>query len=112
MPVYNGRFRIVQREVVLEDIRRQVAAGAQHITFGDPDFFNGVGHSMQIVETLHREHPGLSYDVTIKVEHLLRQDELRRNGCEAVDVGALERYSRPLPVMTEYDQLLTLGGAR
>jgi len=46
------------------------------------------------------------------VEHLLRQDELRRNGCEAVDVGALERYSRPLPVMTEYDQLLTLGGAR
>ena len=28
------------------------------------------------------------------------------------DVGALERYARPLPVMTEYDQLLTLGGAR
>jgi hypothetical protein len=28
-------FRIVQREVVLEDIRRQAAAGAQHITFGD-----------------------------------------------------------------------------
>jgi transposase len=46
------------------------------------------------------------------VEHLLRQDELRRNGCESVDVGALERYARPLPVMTEYDQLLTLGGAR
>jgi hypothetical protein len=46
------------------------------------------------------------------VEHLLHQDELRRNGCAAVDVGALERYSRPLPVMTEYDQLLTLGGAR
>ncbi|MGH9434354.1 MAG: Mu transposase domain-containing protein, partial [Terriglobia bacterium] len=46
------------------------------------------------------------------VEHLLRQDELRRRGCEAVDVGALERYARPLPTMTEYDQLLTLGGAR
>ncbi|MGH9433970.1 MAG: Mu transposase domain-containing protein, partial [Terriglobia bacterium] len=46
------------------------------------------------------------------VEHLLRQDELRRRGCEAVDVGVLERYARPLPVMTEYDQLLTLGGAR
>jgi radical SAM superfamily enzyme YgiQ (UPF0313 family) len=72
VPVYSGTFRIVQREVVLEDICRQVAAGAQHITFGDPDFFNGVGHSMQIVEALHREHPGLSYDVTIKVEHLLK----------------------------------------
>jgi len=46
------------------------------------------------------------------VEHLLRRHELRRKGCEAVDVGALERYARPLPAMTEYDQLLTLGGAR
>jgi radical SAM superfamily enzyme YgiQ (UPF0313 family) len=88
VPVYNGRFRIVQREVVLEDIRRQVAAGAQHITFGDPDFFNGIGHSMQIVETLHRENPGLSYDVTIKVEHLLkhagRLPALRETGCAFV----------------------------
>jgi hypothetical protein len=46
------------------------------------------------------------------VEHLLHQEERRRTGWEAVDVGALERYARPLPVMTEYDQLLTLGGAR
>jgi radical SAM superfamily enzyme YgiQ (UPF0313 family) len=88
VPVYNGTFRIVQREVVLEDIRRQVAAGAQHITFGDPDFFNGVGHSMQIVEALHREHPGLSYDVTIKVEHLLQHagllPALRETGCAFV----------------------------
>src|SRR5215472_1042914 len=34
-PVYNGRFFAVPREVVLEDIRRLVAAGAEHITFGD-----------------------------------------------------------------------------
>ncbi len=39
VPVYKGVFRIVGRDVVLEDVRRQVAAGAQHITFGDPDFF-------------------------------------------------------------------------
>jgi hypothetical protein len=88
VPVYNGTFRIVQCEVVLEDIRRQVAAGAQHITFGDPDFFNGVGHSMQIVEALHREHPGLSYDVTIEAEHLLkhagRLPALRETGCAFV----------------------------
>ena len=88
VPVYNGKFRIVGREVVLEDIRRQVAAGAQHITFGDPDFFNGPTHAVEIVRALHREFPDLSYDVTIKVEHLLEQRELlpvlRQTGCAFV----------------------------
>jgi radical SAM superfamily enzyme YgiQ (UPF0313 family) len=85
VPVYRGLFRIVQAEVVLEDIRRQVAAGAGHLTFGDPDFFNGPGHAMAIVEALHGEWPGLTYDVTIKVEHLLRHRDLlpvlKRTGC-------------------------------
>lgn len=85
VPVYKGSFRIVQRGVVLEDIRRQVAAGAQHITFGDPDFWNGPGHAMPLVEALHREWPELSYDATIKVEHLLQHrgllPGLRRTGC-------------------------------
>src|SRR5579872_7256 len=62
VPIYNGAFRIVQRDVVLEDIRQQVAAGAEHITFGDPDFFNGPAHSLSIVDAMHREFPGLSYD--------------------------------------------------
>jgi len=35
VPVYKGVFRIVSPDVVLEDVRRQVATGAQHITFGD-----------------------------------------------------------------------------
>ena len=88
VPVYQGVFRIVQRDVVLEDIRRQVAAGAQHITFGDPDFWNGPGHAMPLVEALHREWPDLSYDATIKVEHLLKHrdllPDLRRTGCAFV----------------------------
>jgi radical SAM superfamily enzyme YgiQ (UPF0313 family) len=70
VPVYQGTFRVVQREVVLEDIRRQVAVGAQHITFGDPDFFNGPTHATRIVEAMHREFPALTYDATIKIEHL------------------------------------------
>lgn len=74
VPVYKGIFRVVDREVVLADIRQQVAAGAQHITFGDPDFFNGIGHAMAIVQALHEEFPNLTYDVTIKIEHL-RQHE-------------------------------------
>src|SRR5882762_164353 len=74
VPVYNGAFRVVDRDVVLEDIRQQVAAGAQHITFGDPDFFNGPTHSLSNVEAMHREFPQLSYDVTIKIEHLRKHD--------------------------------------
>ncbi len=85
VPVYGGRFRIVQREVVLADIRQQVAAGAQHITFGDPDFFNGPGHAIPLVEALHEEFPDVTYDVTIKVEHLLKQARhlptLKETGC-------------------------------
>jgi len=56
-----------------------VTMGAQHITFGDPDFLNAVPHSLGIVEELHRRHRDLTFDVTIKVEHLLEyQDELPR----------------------------------
>ncbi len=95
VPVYNGVFRIVDRDIVLADIRQQVAAGAQHITFGDPDFFNGVGHAVPLVEALHREFPALTYDVTIKVEHLLKNAELlrtlRRTGCLFV-ITAVESF--------------------
>src|SRR5207247_3900752 len=50
VPVYDGQFRIVQPEVVLADVNAQVAAGAGHITFGDPDFLNGPRHALRIVE--------------------------------------------------------------
>jgi Radical SAM superfamily len=76
VPVYEGQFRIVQPDVVLADIDAQIASGAQHITFGDPDFLNGPTHAMRIVEALHGAHPGVSYDVTIKVEHLLKHRDL------------------------------------
>ncbi len=85
VPVYDGAFRIVQRDVVLEDISRQVDVGAQHITFGDPDFFNGPGHALPIVLALHARWPRLTYDVTIKGEHLLQHRRhlgtLRATGC-------------------------------
>ncbi|MFN8471572.1 MAG: CUAEP/CCAEP-tail radical SAM protein [Anaerolineae bacterium] len=85
VPVYNGRFRLVGRDVVLADIRQQVDAGAEHITFGDPDFFNGIGHALPLVEALHSEFPRLTYDVTIKVEHLRKHiaqlPTLKATGC-------------------------------
>jgi radical SAM superfamily enzyme YgiQ (UPF0313 family) len=105
VPVYGGRFRIVQRDIVLGDVRNQVAAGAQHITFGDPDFFNGPTHARKIVEELHREFPELTYDVTIKVQHLLKNADLlptlRDTRClfvtsavEAVDNRILEFFDK------------------
>jgi len=105
VPVYKGNFRVVQREVVLKDVRQQVAGGARHITFGDPDFFNGVGHAIAIVEALHREFPWLSYDVTIKIEHLWKHEKhlakLRETGClfvtsavESFDDEVLEKLEK------------------
>src|SRR5215468_6716726 len=76
VPIYQGQFRVVQPEIVLADIGAQVMAGARHITFGDPDFFNGPTHAMRIVRALHAAHPLLTYDVTIKIEHLLKHREL------------------------------------
>ena len=85
VPVYEGQFRIVQQDVVLEDIKRQIGAGAEHITFGDADFFNGIGHAVALVQALHAEHPHLTYDVTIKIEHLLKHRRhirtLQETGC-------------------------------
>ncbi|MDQ2898554.1 MAG: CUAEP/CCAEP-tail radical SAM protein [Acidobacteriota bacterium] len=105
VPVYNGVFRIVQRDVVLADIRQQVAAGAEHITFGDPDFFNGIGHAIPLIEALHAEFPQVTYDATIKIEHLLKHREalpaLRRTGClfivsavESVDDAVLTKLAK------------------
>lgn len=78
VPVYQGQFRVVQRDVVLDDIRQQIAQGASHVTFGDPDFLNGPSHAMRITEALHLEFPSVTYDATIKIEHLLKHRDLLR----------------------------------
>jgi radical SAM superfamily enzyme YgiQ (UPF0313 family) len=120
VPVYNGTFRVVQREVVLADIRQQVEAGAQHITFGDPDFFNGPTHAVEIVKALHREFPDLSYDATIKVEHLLKHEELlpvlKSTGCGFI-VTAVESFQDSVLVRlakghTKQDFIRTLESCR
>lgn len=96
VPIYNGRFRVVQQAVVLADVRQQVERGARHITFGDPDFFNGIGHSIPLIERLHSEFPDVTYDVTIKVEHMLKHRDrlpaLRATGCVLV-TSAVESTS-------------------
>ena len=93
VPVYKGVFRIVSRDVVMQDIRQQVAGGAQHISFGDPDFFNGIRHALELVEEFHSEFPNATYDVTIKIEHLKKYEahlpKLKETGCLFV-ISAVE----------------------
>jgi hypothetical protein len=90
---------------VLADVDAQVKAGAEHISFGDPDFFNGPTHAMRVVEGLHSAHPQITYDVTIKIEHLLRHRDLLgrlvETGCafvtsavESIDDDVLARLDK------------------
>lgn len=94
--VYGGRFFVVPVETVLADVRAQVAAGARHVTLGDADFLNGPKHAMAVARALHAEFPSLTFDVTIKVEHILAHRslfaELRALGCAFV-VSAVESLS-------------------
>ena len=105
VPVYDGQFRAVPVDVVLADIRAQVVQGAEHITFADPDFLNGPTHARRIVEALHAEWPALTFDATIKVEHLARHRDLlpvlARSGClfvtsavESVDDEVLRQLQK------------------
>lgn len=92
-PIYGGRFFAVPADIVLADIRAQVARGAQHITFGDPDFWNGPTHALRILRAMHQEFPTLSFDATIKIEHILQHrhllPEMKELGCAFI-VSAVE----------------------
>ncbi len=103
--VYDGRIRIVDKESVLADIAQQVRAGARHVTFGDPDFLNGAQHSLRIVRTMHQRFPELTFDCTVKVEHVIEHSdiwaEFAASGClfavsafESVDEATLMRLDK------------------
>jgi len=105
VPVYEGAFRVVPIDVVMHDVAAQVGSGAEHISFGDPDFFNGPTHARRLIERLARECPGVTYDVTIKIEHLLQHRDLlpllAATGClfvtsavESVDDVVLHRLAK------------------
>jgi len=105
VPVYQGKFRVVPVDVVLADIVQQVRAGAEHVSFGDPDFFNGPTHAMKVVAGMHAAFPHLTFDATIKIEHLIDDAELlprlRAAGClfitsavESVDDSVLSHLAK------------------
>lgn len=85
-PVYNGRFFAVPADVVLADVDQQVRMGARHITFGDPDFLNGPTHVLRILRRMNDAHPGLTFDFTTKIEHILQHASFFS---EAGDLGGI-----------------------
>jgi radical SAM superfamily enzyme YgiQ (UPF0313 family) len=104
-PVYGGRFFVVPQEVVLEDVRRQVDAGATHITFGDPDFLNGPKHSLRVIRALHAEFPELTFDITAKIEHLLNRgdhlQEFGESGCLFIITAVESLSERVLTILNK-----------
>ncbi|MHB1987493.1 MAG: radical SAM protein [Acidimicrobiales bacterium] len=70
--VYGGRSRALLIDSVVADIDQVVEMGAAHVSFADPDFLNRPRHALAVAEALHDRHPGVSFDATVKIEHLLR----------------------------------------
>ena len=103
-PIYNGKFFPVQRETVLEEIRKQVAEGATHITFGDPDFLNGPMHGLRILRAMHETFPNLTFDFTTKIEHILKHrkhfPEFAKLGCRFI-ISAVESLSETVLTILE-----------
>ena len=105
VPVYEGRFRIVPVDVVLADIAQQVEMGARHISFGDPDFLNGPTHALRVARALHEAFPRVTWDATVKIEHIVRYPghimRLAEAGClflisavESIDDRILQRLAK------------------
>lgn len=84
--VYGGRFFVVPRDVLLADVEQLVTRGVSHLTFADADFFNGPGHTMAVARAIHERWPELTFDVTTKIENVLRR---RGELAELADCGCL-----------------------
>lgn len=82
--VHHGSFRAIAASIVLKEIDQLYKSGARHITFGDPDFLNGPTHSLKITRAMHQKYPDLTFDATIKIEHIL---ENRNIWAEMAELG-------------------------
>ncbi len=84
--LYDGRMTVVGQDVVLADIGQLVEGGVRHVTFADPDFLNAPRYSLDLLRAAHEAHPELTFDATVKVEHILRHESIWP---EAASLGLL-----------------------
>jgi radical SAM superfamily enzyme YgiQ (UPF0313 family) len=120
--VYDGRTRLVGEDAVVADVAQLVELGARHITLGDPDFLNGPHHAVRVVAAVHAAFPDLTFDVTVKVEHVLRHRDiwpaLANAGClfvvsafESASDHVLARLDKGHTVADEIEAVGILRGA-
>jgi hypothetical protein len=113
---------VVGEDLVVGDIDQLVAMGAEHITFSDADFLNAPAYSMGLLRSVYRRHPGLSVDVTAKVEHILAHrtlwPEMARLGVlfvvsafESVDERTLEILDKGHTVADMVDAIEVIRSA-
>ena len=74
---FQGSFKTYNLEKILLDVENQVKSGAMHISFNDPDFFNGPMHALKVLEILNSKFPEVTYDSTIKVEHIIKYEKYK-----------------------------------
>ena len=90
---YDGRIRLATVDSVLASAEAQINAGAVHLSFTDPDFLNAPSHARRVLAALNSRFPTVTFDCTVKVEHIVRHvdvwPELAAAGCLFV-VSALE----------------------
>lgn len=72
---YDGKVNLINEDLVIEDVRNLVKGGMTHLTFVDADFFNAKHHGINILRKLHAEFPELTYDFTLRVDHILENKE-------------------------------------
>jgi radical SAM superfamily enzyme YgiQ (UPF0313 family) len=74
--VYDGRLRKTAIETTVADVAQLVAAGAGHISIGDPDFLNAPRFALESLEAIRSSVPEVTFDVTAKVEHVVAYRDL------------------------------------
>jgi radical SAM superfamily enzyme YgiQ (UPF0313 family) len=120
VPVYQGRFVAVPQPEVLAQLAPQLEAGARHVTFADPDFLNGPTHALRLATALHERWPEVTFDATVKIEHLLEHrallPALAQAGCLFVTSAVESLSDRVLAALakghTNTDVAETLAAAR
>jgi hypothetical protein len=67
----------------------------------------GVGHGWDRLRVAVEQTLSMGCHDGAAIRHLLTAERFNRPVIAAIEIGDLARYERPLPVMTNYDQLLS-----
>jgi radical SAM superfamily enzyme YgiQ (UPF0313 family) len=99
--VYDGRTRVAAVDAVVADVAQLVEHGVRHVSFGDPDFLSGPAHARRVVAAVHHHFPSLTFDVTVKVSHVLAHQHLWPQMAEAGCLFVVSAFESASDVVLE-----------